>query len=87
MGGFGVWGGGGVVLGVQHSLVVGVRVGAGAGLAVLGGPDGGVPEESLGALLTELALGAVKTALDHTNKQTNKQTKAALPSWTSCLSL
>ena len=48
----------------QDSLVVGVSVRAGAGLAVLRRADGGVAEEARGALLTELALSVVQAALE-----------------------
>ena len=56
---------------VQDLLVAGVRVGAGAGLAVLGGPHGGVAEESGGTLLTELALGVVQAALHQSRSKTH----------------
>ena len=55
---------------VQDLLVVGVRVGAGAWLAVLGGPDGGVAVETGGTLLTQLALGVVQAALHQSKTKT-----------------
>lgn len=47
----------------QNSLVVRVSVRAGAGLAVLWGANGRVTEEARGALLAELTLCVMQTAL------------------------
>lgn len=51
-----------------HSLVFRVREGTGAGLAVLGGPGGGIPVETGGTLVTEIPCCVVQASLGgHTN--------------------